>query len=122
MAAGTPKAFSTTSSPTTPSSPAKGVGTSVIINSTQSECDYLDITGWRFLSVKPSASVTSITFYASETPTGTYSLVNSLGTNGVVTVVASVWNSIDYTKLAVHRYIQMKSDQSAATASVAVST
>lgn len=120
MAAGTAKAFSTTYAAA--NGPRKGLATGVIVNSTQSEDDKLDFTGFRSLAVKPSASVTSLTFYGSETIDGTYVLITSLGTAGVVTVTASVWNVIDATKTAPFCFIQMKSDQSAATASVLAST
>jgi hypothetical protein len=122
MAAGTPKSFSVGTSPATVTSPKKGVATLITINSTQSECDLFDFTGYRTMAIKPSASVTTITFYGSETSTGTYVLIDSLGTNGVVTVVASKWNVIDATKIAPFSYLQMKSDQAAATASILAST
>ena len=122
MAAGTSKSFSTATSPMFPSSPKKGVATGIIINSTQTEDDMLDISGYRFFAVKPSANVTTLTFYGSETSSGTYVLIDSIGTNGVVTVVASRWNALDGTKLMPFSYIQMKSDQAAATASVCAST
>ena len=123
MAAGTSKSFSTATSPMFPSSPKKGVATGIIINSTQSECDMLDISGYRFFAVKPSASVGTLTFYGSETSSGTYVLIDSIGTNGVVTIAnATRWVALDGTKLMPFSYIQMKSDQAAATASVCAST
>jgi len=122
VVAGTNKSFSAGSSPCTPSSPKKGVATGIIINSTQSEDDMLDITGYRFFAVKPSANVTTLTFYASETIGGTYVLADNIGTNGVVTLPASKWTVIDGTKIAPLCFIQMKSDQAAATASVCASS
>jgi len=122
MAAGTPKSFSTCTSPNTPSSPKKGVATSIAVSSTLSECDYLDISGFRTLAVKPPASVTQITVYASETPTGTYVIVDSLGASGVITVVASKWNVIDPAKIAPFSYVQLLSNQTVANASVLAST
>jgi len=83
--------------------------TLVAVNATQGSCDVLDIRAIKFLSVKPPALVDTLTFYGSETSTGTFVLINDLGTAGVVNVTASVWNIIDYTKLSPHRFIQMKS-------------
>lgn len=104
-------AFDTSISPATPSSPRK-VSTNttlVAVNTSQGSCDILDISGIKFMAVKPPTSVTSLTFYAATSPSGAFVLINDLGTAGVVTVTASVWTSIDYTKLAPYRYIQMKS-------------
>lgn len=81
----------------------------VAVHTTQSSCDTLDIRGCKSLSVKPPASVTSLTFYSSETVGGTYVLINDLGTAGVVTVTASVWTTINAAHIAQHSYIQMKS-------------
>lgn len=122
MAAGTAKSFSAGSSPNTPASPKKGVATGILVSSTLSECDNLDITGYRFLAVKPPASVTAIIFHGSETINGTYVIIDSLGTSGSVAVTASKWNVIDGTKIAPFSYIQMKSDQTVASASVCAST
>lgn len=123
MAAGTNKAFGAGTSPNTPSSPKKGVANAnIAVSSTQTESDFLDFTGYRFMAVKPPASVTSLTFYGSETIGGTYVLIDSLGTNGVVTVTASVWNVIDGTKIAPFSFIQMKSNQTVANASICAST
>ena len=122
MTAGAAKAFSTCSSPSSPSSPKKGVATSIAVSSTLSECDYLDISGFRTLAIKPPASVTAITVYASETATGTFVIVDSLGSSGVITVVASKWNVIDPTKIAPFSYVQLLSNQTVASASVLAST
>jgi len=92
------------------------------VSSTQTECDSLDFTGYRFLSVKPPAAVTSLSFYGSETIGGTYVLIDSLGTGGAVTVAASKWNAIDGTKIAPFSFIQMVSNQNVANASFCAST
>ena len=104
-------AFDTTNSPTSQSSPKKGgtITTLVAVNTSQPSCDVLDFRGFKHLSVKPPTGVTSLTFYGCNTSGGTFVLINDLGTNGAVTVTASVWNMIDYTKLAPHHFIQMKS-------------
>ncbi len=122
MAAGVIKCFDTCTSPSSPSVPKKGYATAVQVSSTQTECDKLDMRGFQFLSVKPPASVTSLTFYGAQTATDAFVLINDLGTNGAVTVVASVWTSIDWTKLAMHHFIQMKSDQTLANAVCVAST
>lgn len=117
-------AFDTTLNPATPTSPRK-VSTNtalVAVNTSQGSCDVLDISGIKFMAVKPPASVTSLTFYASTTPGGTFVLINDLGTLGVVNVTASVWQSIDYTKLAPYRYIQMKSAGASGSCEVVGST
>jgi hypothetical protein len=100
----------------------KRVATSVAVHTTQSSCDVLDVRGIRYMQVKPPAGVTSLTFYGSETETGTFVLIDSLGTNGVVTTTASVWNLIDHTKLAAHSWIQMKSAGATGNAAVVGST
>lgn len=103
--------MATKSFDTTVNSPffRKGVASTYATNTTQGSCDVLDFRGFKQLSVKPPASVTSLTFYGSETEGGTYVLINDLGTNGVVTVTASVWTAIDTTKIAQHSFLQMKS-------------
>lgn len=122
MAAGVVKGFDSGTSPITPVSPKKSIASTVQVSSTQSECDMLDIRQIKFLAVKPPASVTALTVYGCQTVNGTYVLINDLGSSGVVTVVASVWTSLDYTKLAPHQFIQMKSDQTAANAVCVAST
>ena len=117
--AGIAKAFAAGNSPNTPASPKKGIANAnIAVSSTQSECDSLDFTGYRFMAVKPPTSVTSLTFYGSETIGGTYVLIDSLGTNGAVTVAASKWNVIDGTKIAPFSFIQMVSNQAVANASI----
>jgi len=122
MAAAVNVGFDVCTSPSSPGVPKKGVATTVQVSSTQSECDFLDIRGFKFLAVKPPASVTTLTFYGCQTKGGTYVLINDLGTAGVVTLTASRWTSIDYTKLAPHHFIQMKSDQAQAAATCLAST
>jgi hypothetical protein len=87
----------------------KGVASTVAVHTTQGSCDILDFRGFRHLSVKPPTGVTSLTFYGSQTEAGTYVLLNDLGTAGVVTLTADVWTSIDWTKVASHSFLQMKS-------------
>ncbi len=117
-----PKAFSTCTSPSSPSSPKKGVATSIAVSSTLSECDIVDISGFRSLAIKPPASVTQITVYASETIGGTFVIIDSLGTSGVITTVASKWNVIDTAKSAPFSYVQFLSNQTVANASLVAST
>lgn len=116
------KSFSAGTSPLSKASPKKGVATGIVVNSNQANVDSLDITGYRFFAVKPSANVTTLTFYGSETLTGTYVLINDLGSSGIVTLPASKWTVVDGTKIAPHSYIQMVSDQASATVSVCAST
>lgn len=102
--------MATKSFDTTVNSPyfRKGVASTYATHTTQGSCDVLDFRGFTKLSVKPPASVTAMTFYGSETEGGTYVLINDLGTAGVVTLTASVWTSIDTTKIASHSFLQMK--------------
>ncbi len=120
--AGTKKAFSVCNSPSSPSSPKKGTLTSVAVSSTLSECDYIDISGFRFVAIKPPASVTAITVYAAETIDGTFVIVDTLGTSGAITVVASKWNVIDTAKLSPFSFVQFLSNQTVANASLVAST
>jgi hypothetical protein len=103
--------MATKSFDTTVNSPhfRKGVASTVAVHTTQGSCDVLDFRGFKHLSVKPPASVTSLTVYGSQTEDGTYVLLNDLGTNGVVTLTASVWTSLDWTKIASHSFLQFKS-------------
>ena len=64
------------------------------------ECDSLDVRDYESLAVKPPASATTITVHASETASGTYVLVDNIGTNGVITCPASKWTTLDVTKIA----------------------
>ena len=114
----------TCSSPSSPFSPKKGasVTTLVAVNTNQTLCDVLDFRGWKFLAVKPPTGATALTFYSSATPGGTFVLIDDLGTNGAVTLTADVWASIDYTKLAPHHFIQMKSTTASGNAVCLLST
>lgn len=95
-----------------------GAAFTLSIDSTQTNCDVVDVRGIRYLAIKPSASVTQVSFYACDTSTGTFVLVDNIGTNGVVSITASKWTTFDWTKIAPLRFIQMKSDQAGATAVV----
>ncbi len=116
--------FDTTISPNVPGSPKKAytATTLVAVNSNQALCDVLDIRSFRMLAVKPPVGVTSLTIYACNVNNGTFVLVNDLGSSGVVTLTASVWTSLDWTKLAPHHFIQMKSAGANGNAVVVVST
>ncbi len=117
--AGINKAFSAGSSPCTHSSPKKGVcNATIAVSSTQTECDSLDFSGYRFMSIKAPAGVTSLSFYGSETIGGSYVLIDNIGTGGAVTVAASKWTAIDGTKIAPFSYIQMVSNAAVANASI----
>lgn len=81
----------------------------VAVNTTQANCDILDIRGiGTALAVKPPGSVTSLTFYGAEKSDGTFVLIDDAGTNGVVTVTASRWKLVPAAVLA-HGFIQMQS-------------
>lgn len=84
-----------------------GLATAVAVTSAIGTCDAIDVRDYRDLAVKPSAGVTALSVYASETVGGTYVLVDSIGTNGSVTVVASKWNVLDTTKIAPFGWIKL---------------
>lgn len=76
-----------------------GTAAAVTVNTTLADCDPVDIRDYKDIAVKPSASITSLVVYASETESGTYVIVETIGTNGSVTVVAARWNVLDITKI-----------------------
>lgn len=80
--------------------PRYGTTDAVAVNTTLGSCDVLDVREFRDIAVKPSASITSLVVYAAETASGTFVIVETIGTNGSVTVVASRWNVLDITKIA----------------------
>lgn len=91
-----------------------GTARTLTTSATQGNCDMLDIRGVHALAIKPvssGAAITTVTFYACDTSTGTFVLINDLGTAGVVTLPDSKWTVVDWTKLAPHRFIQMQADQ-----------
>jgi hypothetical protein len=77
----------------------QGVVTGVTVDTTLGNCDVVDIRDYIYIAVKPSAGITSLSVYGSETEGGTYVLLDSIGTNGAVTVVASKWNTFDTIKM-----------------------
>lgn len=79
----------------------------VVVDTTLGNCDSVDIREFRDIGLKPSASITSLSIYAAETASGTYVLVDSIGTNGAVTVVAAKWNTLDTTKIGPYGFIKM---------------
>lgn len=87
--------------------PRYGTIDAVAVNTTLGSCDVVDIRDWRDIAVKPSASITSLVVYASETVSGTFVIVETIGTNGSVTVVASRWNVLDVTKIAPFGFIKL---------------
>lgn len=74
------------------------------------ECDSLDIRDYESIAVKPPATATTITVHASETAAGTYVLVDSIGTNGVITLPASKWTALDVTKIAPFGFLKFFSN------------
>jgi hypothetical protein len=84
-----------------------GILTGVVVDTTLGNCDSVDIRDFEQIAVKPTTSITSLSVYASETAGGTYVLVDSIGTNGAVTVVASKWNTFDPTKIGPYGYIKL---------------
>lgn len=83
-----------------------GTVAGVVVDTTLADCDVLDIREFEAVAVKPSAGITSLSVYASETAGGTFVLVDSIGTNGAVTVVASKWNVLDVTKIAPFGFVK----------------
>jgi hypothetical protein len=86
-----------------------GAAVTLTADTTQGNCDILDIRGIRSLAVKPSgASITSLTFYGCATYNGTFVLINDIGSSGVLTTVQDQWTSVTAAALAPHAFIQMK--------------
>ena len=84
-----------------------GVGSAIAVHdSLIASCDVADIGDYTQIGVKPSANITTLTFHAAETAGGTYVLIDSIGTAGVVTVVASKWNTLDPAKIGPYRFIK----------------
>lgn len=81
--------------------------TGITVDTTLGNCDVLDIRGVRSLSVKPSAGITGLTFYGCDTSTGTFTIINDVGSSGALTVVASVWTVVTATAIAPHLFIRM---------------
>jgi hypothetical protein len=81
-------------------------------NATLATSDVIDIREFEAIAVKPqTAGTTSLSVHAAETPGGTFVLVDSIGTNGAVTVVASKWNVLDVTKIKPFGYIKFLANQ-----------
>jgi hypothetical protein len=59
-------------------------------------------------AVKPPTGVTSLTFYGCETESGTFVLIDDVGTAGVVTVTADKWQKFP-DKIFPHGFIKMVS-------------
>lgn len=79
----------------------------VAVNTNIANCDVLDIRDYLYVALKPSAGITTLTFYGAETAAGTYVVIDSIGTNGAVTVVAAKWNALDTTKIGPFGFIKM---------------
>ena len=69
--------------------------------------DEFDIRHLNSIAIQPPTGCTAVTIYASVAAGGTYALVNDLGTNGVVSVTASVFQSLDITKIAPYGFIKI---------------
>jgi hypothetical protein len=76
-----------------------GTCLAAVVDTTLDNCDIVDVRDYASIAVKPSAGITSLTVYSSDIASGTFVIVDSLGTAGAVTVTASKWNVIDLTKL-----------------------
>lgn len=94
-----------------------GVG-SASLAALLADCDAIDIREYRDVAVKPPAAVTSLAVYASETASGTYVLVDNIGTAGAVTVTASKWNVLDTAKIAPFGFIKLLPTGGTGTASI----
>lgn len=95
-----------------------GVGSASVQTSGIADCDAIDVRDYRDIAVKPPAAVTALTVYTAETADGTYVLVDSIGTNGVVTVVASKWNTLDTAKIGPFGFIKLLPTGGSGTASI----
>lgn len=79
------------------------------IHATLGSADVLDVREIKELAIKPPASVTAVDVYGCETASGTFVLIDSIGTNGVVSVVASKWNTFDVAKLGPYGFLKFVS-------------
>jgi len=75
-----------------------GSVTGVVVDTTLANCDVINLSEFAFVAVKPSASITSLTVYTSDSASGTFVICDSFGSSGVVTVVASKYNVLDTAK------------------------
>lgn len=89
--------------------PRYGTIADVTVDTVLADCDVIDIREWRDIAVKPNGTINSLSVYAAESVGGTYVLVDSIGTNGAVTVVAAKWNVLDITKIAPFGFIKLVS-------------
>lgn len=83
-----------------------GTAADVVVDTTLATCEPVDVRDYRELAVKPSASITSLGVYAAETADGAFVLVDNIGTNGAVTVVASKWNTLDTAKIGPYGFLK----------------
>lgn len=83
-----------------------GVVSGVVVNTTLASCDILDVREYTEIAIKPSASITGLSVYAALATGDTFVLVDSIGTNGAVTVVAAKWNVLDVTKIKPFGYLR----------------
>lgn len=83
------------------------INVAATVDTTLGNCDVIDIREMHDIAVKPSAGITTLTVYASETAAGTFVIIDSIGTNGAVTVVASKWNTLDITKIGPYGFLKM---------------
>lgn len=84
-----------------------GTVAGVVVDTTLGDCDVLDIQDYRDIAVKPSASITSLVVYAAEAANGSFVIVDNIGTNGSVTVVAAKWNTLDTAKIGPYGFIKL---------------
>lgn len=95
---------------------------SIAVNSALGSCDILDARDYSELAIQPPAGVTAVAVYAAESATGTFVLVDNIGTNGSVTLPASKWTTLDTTKIGPFGYLKFVSTGANGTAIVAGKT
>lgn len=87
-----------------------GVASGAVAHTVLATCDVIDIQEYSQVAVKPTGVITTLAVYASATADGTFVLVDSIGTAGVVTVVTSKWNVLDPTKIGPFGFIKLLAD------------
>jgi hypothetical protein len=70
-------------------------GSALAVNSSIASCEYLDFREFNKLAILGPSALASVTVLAAVTATGTYSIVNSVGTSGVVPIAVTKWHGFD---------------------------
>lgn len=96
--------------------------TTLTIHATLGTADVLDCREFRDIAIKPPASVTAIDIYGAETAAGTFVLIDNIGTNGQMAVVASKWNVLDTAKIAPFGFLKFVSTGANGSAAIVAKT